>query len=144
MPLVRAESPRKVIKRTHYRSREIIEATGMTERQLRWLDEQGIVRPGRGGGQGNAYRYSVREAVEISVIRELRLKGLSLRAASRIQKQLRQAIEKAADGVDPVFLIATAKVAHIAESQKDAISTGVKYSNSFVLVDIVSHFRLFV
>ena len=68
---------------TQFTSREVVELTGITPRQLQWWDERGIVVPSR---DGRRRLYSLEDLSEIAVICELRERGFSLQ---RMRKVLR-------------------------------------------------------
>src|SRR5215472_8976890 len=66
-----------------FTSKEVVELTGISPRQLQWWDEQGIVSPAR---QGRNRFYAMPDLMEVAVICELRRKGFSLQ---RVRKVLR-------------------------------------------------------
>ena len=68
---------------TQFTSREVVELTGITPRQLQWWDERGIVVPSR---DGRRRLYSLEDLSEIAVLCELRERGFSLQ---RMRKVLR-------------------------------------------------------
>ena len=67
----------------NFTSREVVELTGITPRQLQWWDERRIVRATR---QGHRRLYSMEDLTEIAVICELRQRGFSLQ---RVRKVIR-------------------------------------------------------
>ena len=58
-----------------FTSRDVVELTGITPRQLQWWDERGIVVPVR---EGHRRLYSFEDLSEVAVICQLRRKGFSL------------------------------------------------------------------
>jgi DNA-binding transcriptional MerR regulator len=69
--------------KTEFTSREVVQLTGISARQLQWWDERGIVVPAR---QGRRRLYSLEDLSEVAVICELRDRGFSLQ---RVRKVLR-------------------------------------------------------
>ena len=72
-----------------FTSRQVVELTGISPRQLQWWDERGIVVPAR---HGHNRVYSVDDLAEVAVICELRERGFSLQKIRRVirfvQKEL--------------------------------------------------------
>jgi DNA-binding transcriptional MerR regulator len=66
-----------------FTSREVVQLTGITPRQLQWWDERGIVAPVR---EGHKRLYSIGDLAEVAVICELRHRGFSLQ---RLRKMMR-------------------------------------------------------
>ena len=60
---------------TIFTSREVMDLTGITLRQLQWWDERRIVVPAR---EGHRRLYSNEDLAEVAVICELRGRGFSL------------------------------------------------------------------
>jgi DNA-binding transcriptional MerR regulator len=60
---------------TAFTSREVVQLTGISPRQLQWWDERGIVVPAR---DGHKRVYSLDDLAEVAVICELRQRGFSL------------------------------------------------------------------
>ena len=73
--------------RQQFTSREVINLTGITPRQLQWWDERGIVVPSR---QGHRRVYSMEELAEVAVICQLRQRGFSLQRVRRVMRFLQQ------------------------------------------------------
>lgn len=55
--------------------------TGVSLRQLQWWDEQGAVSPVQ---RGHRRMYQMHEVVEVALITELRLKGISLQKIRKV------------------------------------------------------------
>ena len=74
-----------------FTSREVIEFTGITPRQLQWWDERGVVVPAR---QGHRRLYSMEDLAEVAVICELRRKGFSLQRVRKVMRFLQREFGK--------------------------------------------------
>ena len=70
-----------------YSSREVMQLTGISARQLQWWDERGIVSPQRVGRKRS---YSQSDILELLVLINLRIKGFSLQALRRVDQYLHQ------------------------------------------------------
>ncbi len=72
-----------------FTSKQVVELTGISARQLQWWDERGIVVPSR---DGHKRIYSLDDLAEVAVICELRERGFSLQKIRRVirfvQKEL--------------------------------------------------------
>ncbi len=68
-----------------FSSKEVVELTGITPRQLQWWDERGLVVPAR---TGRRRLYSVDDLAEIAVIVEMRRRGFSLQRMRKIMRFL--------------------------------------------------------
>jgi DNA-binding transcriptional MerR regulator len=68
-----------------FTSRDVIELTGITARQLQWWDERGVVRPER---KGHRRLYSMEHLTEVAVICQLRRKGFSLQGVRKVMRFL--------------------------------------------------------
>jgi DNA-binding transcriptional MerR regulator len=76
---------------TRFTSREVVELTGITPRQLQWWDERGIVVPSR---DGRRRLYSLEDLSEIAVICELRERGFSLQRMRKVARFLQSEFSK--------------------------------------------------
>jgi DNA-binding transcriptional MerR regulator len=74
-----------------FTSREVVELTGITPRQLQWWDERGIVVPAR---DGRRRLYSLEDLSEIAVICELRERGFSLQRMRKVVRFLQKEFGK--------------------------------------------------
>lgn len=70
-----------------FTSREIVELTGITPRQLQWWDERGVVVPSR---EGHRRLYAMEDLAEVAVICELRRKGFSLQRVRKVMRFLQR------------------------------------------------------
>ncbi|MGH9580380.1 MAG: MerR family transcriptional regulator [Terriglobales bacterium] len=70
-----------------FTSRQVVELTGITLRQLQWWDERGIVVPER---EGRRRLYRMDDVAAIAVIAELRAKGFSLQRVRKVVRSLQR------------------------------------------------------
>ena len=70
-----------------YTSRDVVQLTGISLRQLQWWDERGIVVPAR---DGHKRVYSLDDVTEVAVICELRVRGFSLQKIRRVIRFLQR------------------------------------------------------
>jgi DNA-binding transcriptional MerR regulator len=75
----------------NFTSREVVELTGITPRQLQWWDERRIVRASR---QGHRRVYTLEDLTEIAVICQLRDRGFSLQRVRKVIKFLQVEFDK--------------------------------------------------
>lgn len=68
-----------------FSSQDVTRITGVSLRQLQWWDEQGVVSPIQ---RGHKRLYQLHEVMEVSLISELRRKGISLRKIRVVLKYL--------------------------------------------------------
>ena len=69
-----------------FSTRDVLELTGVTARQLQWWDERRIVVPER---KGRNRIYSAADLIDILVIEQLRLRSISLAQVRRVLRMLR-------------------------------------------------------
>ncbi len=74
-----------------FTSREVVQRTGITLRQLQWWDERGVVVPVR---EGHRRLYSLEDLTEVAVICELRQRGFSLQRVRRVLRFLQREFGK--------------------------------------------------
>jgi DNA-binding transcriptional MerR regulator len=72
-----------------FTTRDVLELTGATARQLQWWDEKRVVVPER---EGRNRIYSTSDLVEILVIEELRRRHISLQQVRRVLRFLRKEV----------------------------------------------------
>lgn len=72
-----------------FSTRDVLEMTGVTARQLQWWDEKGVVVPQR---EGRNRIYAAADLVEILVIDELRSRRISLQQVRRVLRFLRKEV----------------------------------------------------
>jgi DNA-binding transcriptional MerR regulator len=64
-----------------FSSNDVSKMTGVSLRQLQWWDEQGVVSPIQ---RGHRRMYQLHEVIEVSLITELRAKGISLQKIRKV------------------------------------------------------------
>jgi DNA-binding transcriptional MerR regulator len=74
-----------------FTSRDVIQLTGITPRQLQWWDERSIVVPAR---EGHRRLYSMEDLAEVAVICELRRRGFSLQRVRKVIRFLQKEFSK--------------------------------------------------
>jgi len=74
-----------------FSSLDVTRMTGVSLRQLQWWDEQGVVTPQQ---RGHKRLYQLHEVIEVSVITELRRKGISLQKIRRVLRYLHKEFGK--------------------------------------------------
>jgi DNA-binding transcriptional MerR regulator len=80
-----------------FSTREVLEVTGVSARQLQWWDERRIVIPSR---SGRIRIYSLSNLVDILLIEQLRRRGVSLAQVRRVLRMLRAEIP---DGIEDLL-----------------------------------------
>jgi len=74
-----------------FSSREVMDLTGVTSRQLQWWDERAVVKPERAG---HRRLYSMQNVLEMAVICELRRKGFPLQKVRKVIRFLQREFGK--------------------------------------------------
>ena len=74
-----------------FTSNQVIALTGITARQLQWLDERGIVIPSR---EGHKRIYSLDDLAEVAILCELRQRGFSLQKIRLVIRFLQKELGK--------------------------------------------------
>lgn len=74
-----------------FTSRQVVEMTGISARQLQWWDERGVVVPAR---EGHRRVYSMQDLMDVAVICELRRKGFSLQRVRAVMRFLNREFGK--------------------------------------------------
>ena len=105
-----------------FTSSQVVELTGITARQLQWMDERKIVSPQR---DGHRRLYSMEDLAEIAVICELRRRGFSLQRVRKVirfvQKELgRRLVETTASNAE-VHLLTDGKNIFLEDSERGVI-----------------------
>ena len=116
------ESPFEEAVLITFNSNQVVELTGITARQLQWMDERGIVVPTR---DGHRRTYSLEDLAEIAVICELRRRGFSLQRVRKVirflQKELgRRLVETTASNAE-VHLLTDGKNIFLEDSERGVI-----------------------
>jgi DNA-binding transcriptional MerR regulator len=111
-----------------YSSNEVSKITGVSLRQLQWWDEQGVVSPIQ---RGHRRMYQLHEVIEVSLITELRAKGISLQKIRRVlgflKNELGAAFLDAIQGGGEVHLITDGENLYL-ESDHETIVNILKSS----------------
>ncbi len=105
-----------------FTSAQVVKLTGITQRQLQWWDESGIVAPQR---EGRRRLYSADDVTEVAVICALRRKGFPLQRVRRIMKFLqkefgRRLAEAVSNGSD-YHLLTDGKRIYLEDSERHVI-----------------------
>ncbi len=74
-----------------FTSRDVVQLTGISLRQLQWWDERGIIIPAR---EGHRRIYSLDDLAEVAVICELRERGFSLQKIRRVIRFVQRELGK--------------------------------------------------
>ncbi len=105
-----------------FTSRNVVELTGLTPRQLQWWDERGIVVPER---QGHRRLYSLEDLTEIAVICELRDRGFSLQRVRKVvrflQREFSKRLAETVGGASEYHLLTDGKNLYLETSAKQIV-----------------------
>jgi len=109
---------------------EIVERTGLTERQLGYWDQQGIIKPSvqQPNGSGSRRLYSVDDLVQLNLIRQLKRRGWST-------QKIREAITRLRDIMnvpDPL------KQAVLVDGDKTLLAFYKTKEGERILLDVLS------
>jgi DNA-binding transcriptional MerR regulator len=103
-------------------SRDVVDLTGITPRQLQWWDERGIVVPER---QGHRRLYSFEDISEVAVICELRRKGFSLQRVRKVvrflQKEFGKRLAQTVSGASDYHLLTDGKSLYLETSPQQIV-----------------------
>jgi DNA-binding transcriptional MerR regulator len=103
-------------------SREVIELTGITPRQLQWWDERGIVVPER---EGHRRLFSLEDVTEVAVICELRQRGFSLQRVRKVmrflQKEFGKRLAETVSGTSDYHLLIDGKTLYLETSAQQIV-----------------------
>ncbi len=105
-----------------FTSRDVVELTGITPRQLQWWDERGIVIPVR---EGHRRLYSFEDLSEIAVICQLRRKGFSLQRVRKVvrflQKEFGKRLAQTVSGASDYHLLTDGKSLYLETSPQQIV-----------------------
>jgi DNA-binding transcriptional MerR regulator len=105
-----------------FRSRDVVELTGITPRQLQWWDERGIVVPAR---EGHRRLYSMEDLAEVAVICQLRHKGFSLQRVRKVmrflQKEFSKRLADAVSGASEYHLLTDGHTLYLETSPRQIV-----------------------
>ncbi|HEY1262425.1 MAG TPA: MerR family transcriptional regulator, partial [Terriglobales bacterium] len=106
----------------HFTSREVVELTGITPRQLQWWDERKIVVPAR---EGHRRLYSFEDLTEVALICELRHKGFSLQRVRKVirflQKEFSKRLAETVSGASNYHLLTDGKTLYLETSPQQIV-----------------------
>ncbi len=101
-----------------YTSVEVSRLAGVSLRQLQWWDERNVVSPRH---DGHRRVYLPQEAVEVTVIAELRRKGFSLQKIRRVlrflQREMGKRLSDALQTESEIHLLTDGKSIYLEENQ---------------------------
>src|ERR1700689_2366763 len=105
-----------------FTTREVIQFTGITPRQLQWWDERGIVVPAR---DGHRRLYSMEDLAEVAVICELRRKSFSLQRVRRVmrflQREFGKRLAETVSGASEYHLLTDGKTLYLETSARQIV-----------------------
>ena len=105
-----------------FTSREVIDLTGITPRQLQWWDERGIVVPAR---EGHRRLYSMEDLAEVAVICELRDRGFSLQRVRKVirflQREFSKRLAETVTGSSDYHLLTDGKTLYLETSPQQIV-----------------------
>jgi len=105
-----------------FTSRDVVELTGITPRQLQWWDERGIVVAVR---EGHRRLYSFEDLSEIAVICQLRRKGFSLQRVRKVvrflQKEFGKRLAHTVSGASDYHLLTDGKSLYLETSPQQIV-----------------------
>jgi DNA-binding transcriptional MerR regulator len=105
-----------------FTTREVIQFTGITPRQLQWWDERGIVTPAR---EGHRRLYSMEDLAEVAVICELRQRGFSLQRVRKVmrflQREFSKRLAETVSGASEYHLLTDGKTLYLETSPRQIV-----------------------
>ena len=105
-----------------FTSRDVVDLTGITPRQLQWWDECGIVVPKR---EGHRRLYSLEDLSEIAVICQLRRKGFPLQRVRKVirflQRELGKRLAHTVSGTSDYHLLSDGKTLYLETSPQQIV-----------------------
>ena len=105
-----------------YSSSEVADVAGVSLRQLQWWDERKVVSPRH---EGHRRVYDPSEAIEISVIAELRRKGFSLQKIRRVlrflQREMGRRLAEVLQNNSDLHLVTDGKSIYLEDHQERII-----------------------
>lgn len=129
------------LKRRHYTISELVDATGITLRQVRNWREEGLLLPcitnPKARGSQPAMFYSAKQVLRVLVILELRAKGLTLRQIEGVESNLKKMYGKQLEEATN-FLLTDGQTAFYAETKTRVVDI-LKHARQITLVDVREH-----
>ena len=121
-----------------FTSRDVVELTGITPRQLQWWDERGIVVPVR---EGHRRLYSMNQLTEIALICQLRNKGFSLQGVRKVvrflDREFGRGLAQIVEGDSEIHLLTDGRDLYLETSAKQIVDI-LKNSNQPILAICLS------
>jgi DNA-binding transcriptional MerR regulator len=118
-------------------SGEVSRLARVTLRQLQWWDESGVLAVGR---KGRLRVWRAPEVIEVLLAAELRRKGLSLRALSRLLRQVRRQLDQSAEALleryAGLYLLTDGRAAHLEREERAVIERLKTARRAMLLVSI--------
>jgi DNA-binding transcriptional MerR regulator len=128
-----------------FTSREVIQLTGITARQLQWWDERRIVVPAR---DGHRRVYSMEDLAEVAVICELRRKSFSLQRVRKVmrflQREFGKRLAETVSGASEYHLLTDGRTLYLETSPRqivDILKNARQPMLTVCLSDTVKHVR---
>ena len=107
----------------YFSSLDVSRITGVSLRQLQWWDEQGVVSPQQ---RGHKRLYKMQEVIEVGLITELRLKGISLQKIRRVlkylQKEFGAGLFDAVQNGHEIHLLTDGKHVYLEDSHRNIVN----------------------
>src|SRR5579863_8963585 len=128
-----------------FTTREVIQFTGITPRQLQWWDERRIVVPAR---DGHRRLYSMEDLAEVAVICELRRKSFSLQRVRKVmrflQREFGKRLAETVSGASEYHLLTDGRTLYLETSPRqivDILKNARQPMLTVCLSDTVKHVR---
>ena len=125
-----------------FTSSEIATIAGVSLRQLQWWDEQKVVSPNH---EGHKRIYLPEEAVEITVIAELRRKGFSLQKIRRVlrflQREMGRRLGDVLNSASDLHLVTDGKSIYLEDRSEKIIDILKNASQPMFLVCVSDQVR---
>jgi DNA-binding transcriptional MerR regulator len=128
-----------------FTSREVIQLTGISARQLQWWDERRIVVPAR---DGHRRLYSMEDLAEVAVICELRRKSFSLQRVRKVmrflQREFGKRLAETVSGASEYHLLTDGRTLYLETSPRqivDILKNARQPMLTVCLSDTVKHVR---
>jgi DNA-binding transcriptional MerR regulator len=106
----------------HFTSRDVVQLTGISLRQLQWWDERGIVVPAR---EGHRRLYSMQDLIEVAVICDLRRRGFSLQRMRKVvrflQREFSKRLAETVSGTSDYHLLTDGKSLYLETSAQQIV-----------------------
>jgi DNA-binding transcriptional MerR regulator len=105
-----------------FTSKEVVQLTRISARQLQWWDEQGIVVPAR---DGHKRCYSIDDVAEVAILCELRERGFSLQKIRSVigflQKELGRRLVETVSAASEYHLLTDGEHIYLEDSARGVV-----------------------